>query len=355
MIKESYKVIGLMSGSSLDGVDLVGVNFNKESDQWRYTFFATRFIPYPNKWKSKLKQAFHLSKTALEKLDKAYGSYLGVLVKDFVQEFQLEPDFISSHGHTIFHRPEAAFTLQIGSGQAMADASGLMVINDFRSEDVAKGGQGAPLVPIGDQLLFSDYDCCLNIGGIANLSAERKRKRIAYDICIANQALNYIAGFKGLDMDIDGALAKKGELIPSLFEKLEKHVYYKQNPPKSLGREFFETHQKPLIQSSADEVENIAFTFSQHIVSQISNELNTLNVHKVLVSGGGSFNSFLISHLKRNTSAQIILADETLINFKEALIFAFLGVLKFRGEVNVLASVTGANSDSCSGAIWHPN
>ena len=354
MHQKKYLVIGLMSGSSLDGIDLVAAEFFKENALWKYAIKECRFLPYPETWKRKLSEAYHAASVEIEKLDKAYGSFLGKAVKQFVTENHLEPDFVSSHGHTIFHRPEEAFTLQIGNGQTLVDACGLTVVNDFRSEDVAKGGQGAPLVPIGDKLLFSKYDCCLNIGGIANLSVERDGKRLAYDICIANQTLNYIAGFKGFEMDFDGALAKKGTLIPSLLEALENHAYYRKMPPKSLGREFFETDQKPLIDDFHDQAENLAHTFVQHLVHRIESEFNALNVSRVLVSGGGALNAYLIQELKKHSKAEIIVADKVLINFKEALIFAFLGVLKLRKEVNVLASVTGASSDSSTGKIWYP-
>lgn len=354
MQQKKYLVIGLMSGSSLDGIDLVAAEFFKENDSWKYAIKESRFVPYPESWKIKLSEAYHASAAEIEKLDYTFGSFLGKAVRHFVQDNNLEPDFVSSHGHTIFHRPEEAFTLQIGNGQALADACGLPVINDFRSEDVAKGGQGAPLVPIGDKLLFSDFDCCLNIGGIANLSVERDGKRLAYDICIANQALNYIAGFKGLEMDFNGALAKNGKLIPSLFGALENNVFFQKMPPKSLGREFFETDQKPLIDDFQDQAENLAHTFVQHLALRIGKEFNKWNVQKVLVSGGGALNDYLIQELKRQTKAEIIVADEVLINFKEALIFAFLGVLKIRNEVNVLASVTGASADSSTGKIWYP-
>ncbi|MDN5350440.1 MAG: anhydro-N-acetylmuramic acid kinase [Bacteroidales bacterium] len=355
MPQKKYLVIGLMSGSSLDGIDLVATEFFREKEVWKYVIKKSRFVPYPKSWTIKLSEAYHSSAAELEKLDKAYGNFLGKEVRKFVEENHLEPDFVSSHGHTIFHRPEDAFTLQIGNGQALADACGLTVINQFRSEDVAKGGQGAPLVPIGDKLLFSEYDCCLNIGGIANLSFERDGKRLAYDICIANQALNYIAGFKGLEMDFDGALAQNGKFIPSLFEALENHAYYQRMPPKSLGREFFEIDQKPLFADYQDQAENLAHTFVQHLVMRIKTEFDKWKVSRVLVSGGGALNAYLIRQLTRQTKAEIIVADEVLLNFKEALIFAFLGVLKIRNEVNVLASVTGATSDSCSGEIWHPS
>lgn len=354
MMKNNYLVIGLMSGSSLDGIDLAAAEFTRDFNSWQYAFKATQFVPYAYEWKNKLREAYHADEATIARIDKDYGVFLGETVSNFIRKHQLKPDFISSHGHTLFHQPEAAFTLQIGHGQTLADHCGYMVINDFRSEDVAKGGQGAPLVPIGDQLLFSDYDCCLNIGGIANLSVERKGSRLAYDICIANQALNFIAALDGREIDFDGKMAASGSLITELYDKLEAAAYFKQPAPKSLGREFFESRQLPHLTKQTYQPADLAHTYVQHLVSRISAELKSLQVKTVLLSGGGAFNTYLVNQLRQLSKAEIIVPDRRLVEYKEALVFAFLGVMKIRGEVNVLASVTGADSDSSSGKIWYP-
>ena len=204
--------IGMMSGSSLDGLDIALVRFQEEGDNYRFHILEAETLPYPEHWKTMLTEAFHKQPEDLVQLDKDYGKYLGEQVLTFAKKHGATPDFVASHGHTIFHRPEEHYTLQIGDGQELAKACGFTVINDFRSEDVSKGGQGAPLVPIGDKLLFGDYEICLNIGGIANLSYDEGGKRIAYDLCIANQALNYLANMNGLDYDRDGELARSGEV-----------------------------------------------------------------------------------------------------------------------------------------------
>lgn len=344
--------IGLMSGSSLDGLDLALVRFTSNEGSYLYHIEAAETIPYPEVWQDRLANAFLSTPEKLKPLDQEYGAYLGSQVKAFLRKHPLQPDFVASHGHTIFHKPEQHFTLQIGDGQALANACGLPVINDFRSEDVSKGGQGAPLVPIGDKLLFSDYEICLNIGGITNVSYDLEGRRIAYDICIANQALNWLAQQEGLLYDKDGKMASNGQVNSTLFNALNDNIFYRQVPPKSLGREFFETFQKSLLESYP--TNDALATFVEHIALQIAQAINTLPQGKMLVTGGGALNSYLIQRIEHHTPHQVVVPDLQTVNYKEALIFAFLGLLRLEGRVNVLSSVTGAPSDSCSGKIWRP-
>lgn len=342
--------IGLMSGSSLDGLDIALVRFQYDDNQYTFSIIDADTLPYPDEWKRQLADAFHKQPNELESLDKAYGQYLGEQVKQFVASRNAKPDFVASHGHTIFHKPEERYTLQIGDGQALANACGLKVINDFRTEDVLKGGQGAPLVPIGDKLLFGDYDICLNIGGIANVSYDEDGKRMAYDICMANQALNHLANMNGLDYDRDGELARSGEVDITLLKQLNRHPFYGQFPPKSLGREFFEANQIQLLQGLS--VPDMLATFVEHIALQIALPISILPKGKILCTGGGARNKFLIERLQARTKHEVVVPEKQIIDYKEALVFAFLGLLRLEGKTNVLASVTGAESDSCSGKIW---
>lgn len=341
--------IGLMSGSSLDGIDIIAVRFHPH---YTYEILQAETLPYPAVWQERLANAFLSQPSALGELDKAYGRYLGQCVRDFNERNHLQPDFVASHGHTIFHQPEQGFTLQIGDGQALADACGCLTVNDFRSEDVSKGGQGAPLVPIGDRLLFSDYDICLNIGGIANLSYEEGGERIAYDICIANQALNHLAQRKGMPYDKDGRLARQGRVSDTLLQALNDNEYFRMAPPKSLGREFFESCQRSLLESCP--TEDALATFTEHIALQTARCVAHLPQGNLLVTGGGARNLFLIERLQSHTPHQVVVPDRQTVDYKEALIFALLGLLRLEGHTNVLRSVTGASSDSCSGRIWHP-
>lgn len=347
--------IGLMSGSSLDGLDLALVKFKEEGEHYDFKILAAETLPYPELWKTQLSEAFHKQPEELTQLDKDYGRYLGEQVSTFAKKHNAQPDFVASHGHTIFHKPEQHYTLQIGDGQELAKTCGFLVINDFRSEDVSKGGQGAPLVPIGDKLLFSDYEICLNIGGIANVSYDENGQRIAYDLCIANQALNYLAQMNGLDYDRDGELARSGEVSHDLLKKLNNIPFFIQEPPKSLGREFFETYQKDLLDCGTAGHHSIAdmlATFVEHIALQIALPISFLPKGKILCTGGGARNKFLIERLQARTKHEVVVPEKMIIDYKEALVFAFLGLLRLGGKTNVLASVTGAESDSCSGRIW---
>lgn len=352
--QSKISVVGLMSGSSLDGIDLAAVDFWQEGGNWFYHIIETCDKPYPENWQQKLEQAFYLDPQQLAALDLEYGMYLGGLVNAFIQQNQLSPALVASHGHTVFHQPEKGVTLQIGNGQAIADACKTTVINDFRSEDVRKGGQGAPLVPIGDKLLFTEYEMCLNIGGIANISFEENDKRLAFDCCMANQGLNFIAGLERLSFDEGGKLAASGKIIPLLFEGLNAEDYFSKRPPKSLGREFFEKHQRELLLQAQHCPADIAHTYATHIAFQIAQAVAHLPKGKMLVTGGGAFHKLLIDKLKQFSKHQIELGPEQLINYKEALIFAFLGILKQQGKTNILSDYTGASSDSCSGVVWCP-
>lgn len=346
-----HLAIGLMSGSSLDGVDLALVKFQSENGKYGFNILQSTTLPYSAEWENLLSKAFHQKPEDLTGLDKAYGEYLGRQVLRFMQDNDIIPNFVASHGHTIFHKPEEHYTLQIGDGQALANACGLKVINDFRSEDVSKGGQGAPLVPIGDKLLFSEYEACLNIGGIANVSYDQNGQRIAYDICIANQALNYLANQKGLKYDKDGLLARNGAIDEALLAALNSNAFFKQKAPKSLGREFFEAEQKHLFKGK--DISDLLATFTEHIAMQIEESLKALPKGKLLITGGGALNKYLVERIQHHTIHQVVIPEKQIIEYKEALVFAFLGLLKLEGKTNVLCSVTGAESDSCSGKIWN--
>lgn len=344
--------IGLMSGSSLDGLDMALVRFTSDKDAYTFNILKAETVPYPQYWHDQLADAYNHTPEDLVSLDMDYGAFLGRQVASFVERHGMKPDFVASHGHTVFHKPEQHFTLQIGNGQALADACGLTVINDFRTEDVGKGGQGAPLVPVGDKLLFDDYELCLNIGGIANVSYELKGQRIAYDICIANQALNWLAQREGLCYDKDGLMARHGSVDLELLQMLNGNAFFQKTPPKSLGREFFETYQKALLQRYV--IPEALATFVEHIAFQIAQSVEAQPQGKMLVTGGGARNRFLIERIQSHTKQQVVVPDPMIIDYKEALVFALLGLLRLEGRVNVLCSVTGAPTDSSSGKIWHP-
>ncbi len=344
-----------MSGTSLDGLDLVCCNFILEGEKASYEVVASREIPYEKNWKDKLDTAFHLQKEDLVHLDKEYGRYLGEQTKLFIAENLLKPAFVASHGHTVFHRPEKKISLQIGNGNEIAKHCGVLTVNNFRMADVLKGGQGAPLVPIGDKLLFGDYELCLNIGGISNVSFDLGGKRLAYDIAPANMVLNYLASKAGFEYDPDGRIAASGRVHLPLCEALDQLAFFAQPFPKSLGREWVEQEYMPVISRFSISTADLLASCTHQIGSQIGKAANMLPQGKMLITGGGAFNKTLLRNIGSHCHHQIVVPDKATVKLKEAIVFAFLGLRRLRGELNCLASVTGASSDSSSGDIWVPD
>ncbi|MFD1552451.1 anhydro-N-acetylmuramic acid kinase [Putridiphycobacter roseus] len=344
-------ILGLMSGTSLDGLDLCLVKFEVSDDQYNFSILESETIPYPNLLAENLKKAVDLSSEDLLRLDVELGRYFGEKVLTFQQKFDLEIDYIASHGHTVFHQPENGFTLQIGCGNQLFAQTNIPVIYDFRSQDVALGGQGAPLVPIGDLHLFQQYVACINFGGIANLSFQSESKRLAFDICPVNMAFSYLTNQLNLPYDDGGMIAKSGEVNRALLMQLNELEFYQAAGPKSLGLEWFNANVLPLLQNENISIPDKLRTMVQHIAIQIANVLSELGNGKVLVSGGGVYNVFLMEQIKAEVRQEIVIPTKEIIEFKEALIFAFLGYLKVHGKVNVLQSVTGASKDSVSGIL----
>lgn len=338
-----------MSGTSLDGVDLAYCRFDL-TEKWHFSILKADTIAYPPDILKPLQKSITFSDTELMGLDMLLGTYYGELINAFIGDSPV--DFIASHGHTVFHQPEKKLTLQIGRGQAIYEKTGIPVINNFRAKDVALGGQGAPLVPVGDQLLFGDYDYCLNLGGIANISYRENNTRVAFDICPCNLLLNNFAQKLGKAFDEDGALACRGTLINELLQQWNTYDYYAEAYPKSLGYEWVAAHFFNVSGNTAYTPEDLLRTAVEHVASQIATHIRADS--SVLITGGGAKNRFLMEqlrkHFRRNRSAHIPKA--TLVDYKEALIFALLGVLRYRGELNVLASVTGASRDSCTGDMY---
>lgn len=352
MNSTSYHVLGIMSGTSRDGIDLAEVKFDFSNGVWHFTFGITETLAYSNYWVKTLADADSYSPAAIEELDKAYTAYLGKRIKDFIAEYNLQNlDAICSHGHTVFHQPEKQYTLQIGNLAELAEITNQTVVCDFRVQDVQLGGQGAPLVPIGDQLLFSEYSACINLGGFANISLTENNHRIAYDICPVNIVLNKYAEQLGLAYDDKGKIAASGAVNHSLLEALNELDFYKVNPPKSLGIEWVKEAVFPLLNDKDISSEDILATFTAHVSDQLSLALQDFSGQKVLLTGGGVYNDFLIQTLKNKTDCDLVIPNAQLIDYKEALIFGLLGVLKLRGEVNVLKSVTGAGRDHSSGVV----
>ncbi|MCJ8155355.1 anhydro-N-acetylmuramic acid kinase [Chryseobacterium sp. SSA4.19] len=345
-----FHAIGLMSGTSLDGLDICFARFEKQAGSWYFEIIKAETLPYPAHWEEKLRHVIHLSAEDLLELDSAYGFYLGKAVQQFIEKHNLTHiDVIASHGHTVFHQPQRKFTLQIGDGRALKLKTGLPVIYDFRSQDVLMGGNGAPLVPIGDELLFSQYDACLNLGGFSNISLKIDNQRIAFDIAPVNIVLNHLAQRLGKDFDSNGNLARSGKINKELLLQLNSIAFYQQPHPKSLGVEWCNMHIFPLF-GTIETVDAIA-TFTEHASQQIVKIFHENKLRNVFITGGGTYNSFLIEKIKSQSSTQVIIPEKEIIDFKEALIFALMGALRLNGEINVLASATGSLYDHSSGIM----
>ncbi|WP_055435284.1 anhydro-N-acetylmuramic acid kinase [Lacinutrix algicola] len=352
MIKTEYNVIGVMSGTSLDGIDLAFINFSF-NENWSFQIIKAETVAYAEEWLGKLKTLIEHSKEELKELDTDYTLYLAEVIDNFINRNNiLEIDAICSHGHTALHKPENGLTYQIGNLPVLAKILNQTIICDFRVQDVEFGGQGAPLVPIGDKLLFSDYNYCVNLGGFANVSTEIKGKRIAFDICPVNIVLNKYISTLGFAYDDKGAFAKEGALNTNLLNELNNLQFYKETYPKSLGLEWVNEIIFPLINSYNLSVKDVLRTFVEHVAIQISNVLNIKQNASVLITGGGVFNLFLMSRIEDLCYNTIKIPSKEIIEFKEALIFGFLGVLKLRGESNCLSSITGAKKDHSSGVIF---
>jgi len=352
MKKNSYNVLGVMSGTSLDGIDLAEIRLIISGEGvWEYSFGAVETVPYAGNWETVLKEAIHFAAGRMQQLNSDYTSYLSEVIDTFIQKNKLNAlDAVCSHGHTILHQPQNGLTLQIGNLPYLATRLGQTVICDFRVQDVKMGGQGAPLVPIGDQILFSEFDYCLNLGGFANASFERNGTRIAYDICPVNIVLNNLTEQLGLPFDDGGNIASNGQVDDALLKQLNELKFYRLMAPKSLGLEWVQAYMLPLIKASEISIENKIATFTQHVAYQLSQQFEAES--SVLVTGGGAYNTYLLERLQELKKLSICLPDAQLVEFKEALVFGLLGVLKLRNEVNCLASVTGASSDHSSGVIY---
>lgn len=353
MKKDFYNVIGVMSGTSLDGVDLAHIQFEIKNKQWHFKILESETVAYSQDWVNLLKKAVDYSKEKLETLNKEYTKLLSKIISGFIEKYQLQNlDAVCSHGHTILHQPQNGFTLQIGNLPEIATLMQQTIVCDFRVQDVALGGQGAPLVPIGDRILFSEYDYCMNLGGFSNVSFEENNKRIAFDISPVNTVLNFYANQLDLNYDDKGTISSSGTANEALFEKLNDLDFYKLKHPKSLGFEFVKEIVLPLIENYNISIEDKLKTFTEHIAFQTALALPTKK-GSILITGGGAYNDFLISRIQYYLpEMKIKIPGKKILEFKEALIFALLGILKLRNEINTLSSVTGAQKDHSAGCIY---
>jgi anhydro-N-acetylmuramic acid kinase len=350
---KEFKIIGIMSGTSLDGLDIVYVNF-KFNKYWKYEIINSKTYKYEKKWNSLLQNISKEKINSIIKIDTDYTGLLSKYIINFINEFSINDiDFISSHGHTALHQPSKSLTYQIGNLPILAKYINQKVVCDFRVQDVELGGQGAPLVPVGEEYLFPEYDTLINLGGFANITKKIKNNIIAYDICPLNIVFNHLSGIIDLKYDDGGYVASTGKINEDLYNYLQSLTYYKKNPPKSLGVEWVNDQIHTILESYQDlPIRDLMNTFSNHFAFQIAE--NVKDQDKILLTGGGAYNDYLIEKIKNLTNSKITIPSPKIIEYKEALIFSFLGLLKVLGINNCYSSVTGARKDHCSGKIYKP-
>ena len=352
MLIDSYNIVAIMSGTSLDGIDIIHLNF-KYNNGWEYTVIDSETVSYTDDWNEVLRDLVHCNMDGLKAIDQNYTTYLATVINKFIDKNNIKNiHAVCSHGHTALHQPHKGITYQIGNLPKLASLIHQTVVCDFRVEDVALGGQGAPLVPIGDQLLFKDYTFCINLGGFANISTENHQQRIAYDICPVNIVLNHYVKQLGFDYDDKGLIAASGDINTHLLEALNALEFYAQVAPKSLGLEWVSKHIFPLIDRYDLAINVILKTFIEHVAIQICKAINIKTTASVLITGGGVYNTYLIQRIQALTPHIITQPDDETVEFKEAIIFGLLGVLKLRNEINCLSSVTGASKNHSSGKIY---
>ena len=358
-MEKEFLVIGLMSGTSLDGLDMAACQFKRKNDKWQFNIEKAESVEYEPDLRSQLAEAVYLSGLELSLLDLSLGRFFGESVKSFCQRHKLKPSFISSHGHTIFHQPDKSLTLQIGNPESLSHYAGLPVVANFRLADVLNGGQGAPLVPVGERYLFPDFQAFLNLGGIANIAIHGSETIKGFDVTACNMALNYLAGKRGLAYDANGDIANSGRLINELFEKLNSLPFFSIRGPKSLGFEWFSEQIKPLLDTSPASLEDTMCTVVHHIAWQVNQEIAQFSGTgdlKVMATGGGAHNRYLVSKLNEygQHKRHFEVPDSIIVEYKEALIFAFLGLRRALGLSNISHLVTGASSDVSAGSIHGP-
>jgi len=347
---KNYRVLGLMSGTSLDGLDIAYCNFVKNKKKWKFKLISFDFIEYTSAWKKKLTDLFY-DINSLEQVELEYTEFISNSINEFIKKNNVIVDYISSHGHTIFHNPKKGITKQIGNGDIIFARTKIPVIYNFREQDVKFGGQGAPLVPYGDSLLFSEYDSCLNLGGFSNISFNRKNKISAFDICPLNIVLNYLSKKKRLLFDEGGVNASKGKIDLNLLRQLNSIDYYKKYPPKSLSKEWLDDVFLSILNKYQLPIDDLLRTCVEHFSIQISKVFLEFKIEGSLVTGGGVFNKFLISQIKQKSKTNLIIPPKKIIMYKEAIIFAFLGLLRVRNEINCLSEITGSSKNHSSGDI----
>jgi anhydro-N-acetylmuramic acid kinase len=356
-MQEKIHIIGLMSGTSKDGLDIAYVCFANNDGAYSFKLHEAETISYPIEILNSLNEIETLTARKIFHLDKIIGAFYASAVNNFMQKFNINPkdiEAIASHGQTIFHQPNLGFTTQIGCGSTLAYHTGIKVINDFRTKDILAGGQGAPLVPLGDELLFLDCaEAFLNIGGFTNISYKNKDQNIAFDICPGNIPINLYANKYDMEFDEGGEISRSGELNQNLLDLLNKLEFYSIYGAKSLGTEWLNAEFLPLLDDYSV-ASSVMRTVVEHEAFQIAKVLNEAGIKSVYITGGGAKNHFLIERIASQYTGEIRIPKEEIIDFKEAIIFGFLGFRYLENNATNCPNATGANREVVSGVLHIP-
>ena len=413
-----FRLIGAMSGTSLDGLDLCAAEFKRSGDRWTYRIRAFETVSYRGThWPERLAAAYSDRGALRTQISLDFASWCQDQWLSFNARHHFAAHAVAHHGHTVEHDPSRGITVQIGHEALVFASSPIPVVGDFRSGSVARGGQGAPLVPLADRDLFADFAVCVNLGGFSNASwTDAGGLRRAGDLGPCNGLLNPLAGELGLDYDPEGQHAARGRVASSSLatssmatssvatsslassslatsslanpqtsqqptsqsqpisanEPISAHLsqranepisanlsqlnYYSAPFPKSLGREWMEREFWPVFNSARPQrTEDALATASAHIAWSIVHGLRTAHAPhgKALLSGGGARNAHLVRQLYQIAPEwQWTVAPDDILESKEALAFAYLGLLRLRNEPNVLASYAGGQNDGCDGTVF---
>ncbi|MGB0167057.1 MAG: anhydro-N-acetylmuramic acid kinase [Luteibaculum sp.] len=347
---QKWKALGIMSGSSLDGLDLALSEYTLNQEKWSFKILHRDSIELPDNLKELLKTSTSLSGEDLVLLDITYGKWIASQLGDFLADYP-KPDVVGLHGHTVFHKPDLGYSLQIGSADHVAASVSCPVVSNFRQKNIALGGQGAPLVPIGDFHLFNDFDACVNLGGICNTTLLNRQDLLAWDISACNQVFNFLAHEMGQAFDKDGVIALSGSLDEDLLQALNRLSYYDLKAPKSIGNHWVKENFIPLVQRAKSSVPDKMHTVQRHLVDRICTELKSYGVKKALLTGGGAHNANFVQRLRDQGDIEFIVPEKQIVDFKEAIIFGFLALLRILCKENILSSYTNSKFNLSGGSI----
>lgn len=380
-------IVGLMSGTSLDGVDAALIKILDGKDGLQIELVKYLSVPYSRELKEQLGELCIPEMARINKIS-GMNMYLAEIFSEVtlkvVQQAGLTPSdilLVSSHGQTIFHQPvpinmegrDIISTLQIGDISVLAERTGITTVGDFRTRDMAVGGSGAPLVPYADYMLFANENygrVIVNIGGIANITVLSKGGTaadvIAYDTGPGNMIIDAFVSWATAGrefFDRNGKIARQGTVNERWLNKLLEHTYFEQNYPKSTGREMFGVHfarelwqeAESLFMSLEDRIATVTALTAKTIAKEILNHGKSAHIKEVLISGGGRFNQTLFNRIQEYLSKEISVVgiEEYGMNAdaKEAVIFALLGYQCFKKRTNNLPTATGATKEVVMGKI----